>query len=151
MGYVRCSVCGKNMIDKVGGNNILIDNVLQHKKCPIKVITDNDTLIKYKELKDTIVEALIDYGSPEAKSRGLNWLHINAQINGLIQRGFSYEDILYSFKMCIERDKVFWGFGRVSKFIDQDIILRDKYNETKNNIKPVEEVEYKFKESTYDW
>lgn len=132
------------MLSRVGGNNVVKNNSFQHKKCPKKKIVGED-LSKYKQIKDAIVEAMIEYGSPEAKARGLNWYFINSQINGLINKGFSYEDILYSFEMCIKRDKIFWGFGRVNKFIEQDVSLKNKYEEVKQSIVPVDEIKFNYK------
>lgn len=151
MGYVKCNICGGNMIAKEGKNSVYKNDILQHRICPQKKIGAENTEL-YKKIKDSIVEALIQYGSPEAKSRGLNWMFINSQINGLISRGFSYDDILYSFEMCIQRDKVFWGFGRVNKFIEQDKIQKQKYDEVKN-IVPIENKKIKFnlKGGDYEW
>lgn len=151
MGYVNCNNCGERMLAKVGKNSIVKNGVFQHKKCPQKKLEGEDLAI-YKKIKDAIVEAYIEYGSSEAKQRGLNWLFINNQVNKLVNDGFSYDDILYSFESCIKRDKVYWGFGRVNKFIEQDTLTRKKVLAYHEEVAQIEKPEkFKYEEDDFTW
>jgi len=138
------------MQPRLGKNSVFYNGQYHHKRCPQEKLSLEDSSV-YKELKDSIVEALFLYGSPEARDRGLNWFSINGQINKLKQDGFTLDDMLYSFNRCIQRDKTFWGFGRVNKFISQDTLLHHRMEQVKEKVNDPVEVKFSHTAEEYEW
>lgn len=118
MPCVKCSVCG-GAIKMKGKNHKTVDGEERHIRCPAPKFSDEEKAL-LPEFKKTITNALVDYGSQEARERGLNWKYIFFQVSKFRKEGYSLSDQLYCFNKCIERDKAFWGYGRIAKFIAQD-------------------------------
>lgn len=126
---VKCPACQKIMhINSTSKNLIVEGGIARHKKC--KTVGDEHLLL----LKDAILHAFAECpANEEVSRRGLFWIGIMGQIRGFIEKGFTYEEQLYSFNLCIKRDKVYYGYGRLNRFIDSDILQLRKYNEAVAN------------------
>ena len=120
-----CCICGKQIIIKADTKSVVISpkGLPQHKKCMPK-----DRFLS--DLKDAILLAYTyHYANEEVLKRGLFWQRIMGQITDLCDKGYTTEEQLNCFNLCMERDKVYWGYGRVNRFIESDTIRFRQYNE----------------------
>lgn len=121
----NCAICGKQMIVKADSKGVVISStgLPQHSKCMPK-----DRYLS--DLKDAILLAYTyHYANEEVLNRGLFWKNIISQIKQLCDKGYTTEEQLNCFNLCVERDKVYWGYGRVNRFIEADTIRYRQYKE----------------------
>lgn len=132
MARVRCELCGGYVYtDK--GNHIQIDGKDYHRKCVESEQTSKADAEAYKRLKSAIYDLCIRHDRP------INWGLIGKQIKDLLLEGFDYDDQLYALEWLYERDgEIFWGYGRVKKFIYHAIEHRKKQEELERKMQEAE-------------
>lgn len=124
---VKCAICGRN-VETSANNYVFANGLHQHKKCPKSAKLSEEDKKDYKELTDAIKWVAVKDDKP------LNWKLITSQIKRYKEMGYSYKDQLYTLKYVVERDGVFWGYGRIEKFFEHALNYRKKEEEMKKKL-----------------
>lgn len=131
-----CPLCGHKVV-RTSKNVTIVDGFIVHKKCPKGKgsLSDQDKA-DYKELMATIKKLCIERPQGVYKEGlELNMRVVACKIKELINKGYTYKDIIYAQNVIVEKQDGFWGFGAVVNNIDSIIAKRDKKEERKTTLK----------------
>lgn len=129
---MKCILCGKR-VNPNKGNFVLLDNDKPaHKKCPCKnekhKMTKEESA-SYKKLLSKIKYYATEKPMGILKERPMNFAYATKIVKEMHDRGFSYDEILYSLDKVVDMQGGFWGVGAVNNRIDCIIERKRKINE----------------------
>jgi cysteinyl-tRNA synthetase len=139
-----CTVCGKKVVP-TGKNFVLVDGKPMHKKCPTpKQKLSKEESDSYKKLMDGIAYYLKYKPKGYVKDTGLNFKKVINQIKQLKDRGYSYEDQLYTLDKVVEKHDGFYGYTSVVNNIDMIMASKRVTEQQKQRMVQVEQEEVTF-------
>lgn len=113
-----CTLCGKKVMP-TGKNFIMVDGKPYHKKCPTpKQRLSKEESEMYKKLINGIAYYLKFKPKGYVVDTGLNFKKVINQIKQLKDRGYSYEDQIYTLDKVVEMHDGFYGYTSVVNNID---------------------------------
>lgn len=134
MARVHCELCD-GYVFTGKGNHIEVDSKHYHRKCIEGEKMSGESAESYKLLRSTVRELCVRHDRP------VNWGLIGKQIKDLLMEGFDYDDQLYALEWLYNRDgEIFWGYGRVKKFIYHALEHRKKEEEVDRRMQEIKSV-----------